>query len=72
MKVHAEVINSVGRPGLSLTPPPNNEAFDAFEDLTFNCNFYSVDKVLSLLEACFDLISGFTFHENSNHGWENY
>ena len=28
-------------------------------------------KVLSLLEACFGLIT-FTFHENSNHGWENY
>ena len=28
-------------------------------------------KVLSLLEACFDLIS-LTFHENSNHGRENY
>ena len=30
----------------------------------------SEGKVLSLLEACFDLIS-LTFHENSNHGREN-
>ena len=27
-------------------------------------------KVLSLLEACFDLVT-LTFHENSNHGREN-
>ena len=30
-------------------------------------------KVLSLLEACFDLISGSSLsHENSNHGRENH
>jgi hypothetical protein len=31
------------------------------------------NKVLSLLEACFDLISGSSLHiKNSNHGQENY
>ena len=33
-------------------------------------NTYILHKVLSLLEACFDLI--LTFHENLNHGRENY
>ena len=41
--------------------------------MVMNAIFQPGIKVLSLLEACFDLIlSPFTFHENSNHGRENY